>query len=192
MFKLSRYTIVLGLALGLSSCGSLQKTSRGNSEKSDPPKFEHELLKNSKKRETKSSAQSEKSAASTSSSEYQDDLQAFIDDWYGTPHRMGGMTKHGVDCSGFVIIAYQEVFKRAFKGRRAEEIFGEMKALDQEELEYGDLVFFKVRGRRIDHVGIYIGQGQFAHASSSKGVMISLLSNSYWSKRFFKGGRYKS
>lgn len=192
MFKLSRYALILGLILGLSACGSMRKTSSGSSKKSSTPSFEHELLKDSKKRETKPSAKSEKTEEPSPSSDYEKDLQAFIDDWYGTPHRMGGMTKSGVDCSGFVIIAYQEVFNREFKSRRAEDIFAEMEALDQEDLEYGDLVFFKVRGRRIDHVGIYIGQGQFAHTSSSKGVMISLLSNSYWSKRFFKGGRYKS
>lgn len=192
MFKLSRYALLISLAIGLSACGSRPKGSAESSKKSSSPKFEHELLKDTKKRASKPSAKSEKEVESEPVADHQEDLQAFVDDWYGTPHRMGGSTKSGVDCSGFVIIAYQEVFNRSLKSRRAEDIFSEMQALELEDLEYGDLVFFKVRGRRIDHVGIYIGQGQFAHASSSQGVMISLLSNAYWSKRFFKGGRYKS
>lgn len=118
-------------------------------------------------------------------------MDAFIDDWYGTPHRMGGMTKKGVDCSGFVIIAYREVLGKEFKGRRAEDLFGEMQALSIDDLEYGDLVFFKIRGRRIDHVGIYLDDLKFVHTSSSRGVMVSSLTNVYWQKRFFKGGRHR-
>ncbi len=119
-------------------------------------------------------------------------LDDFIDDWYGTPHKMGGMSKKGVDCSGFVIIAYREIFEREFEGRRAEDLFAEMEAIELSELKYGDLVFFKVKGRRIDHVGIYLGDLKFVHTSSSRGVMVSALSNSYWQKRFFRGGRYKN
>lgn len=191
MQKLYKYPVLGFLILGLSACGGLKQTNRPKDSTSSKPSFEHELL-NEDPSAPEAGASEKEERPSEENKALQGDLEAFIDDWYGTPHRMGGMTKSGVDCSGFVIIAYQEVFQREFRGRRAEDIFSEMKALDQDELEFGDLVFFKVRGRRIDHVGIYIGDGQFAHTSSSRGVMISKLSNSYWSKRFFKGGRYRA
>ena len=190
-WRYSKYILALSFILLLSSCGSLQRSPAKSKPKS-APQFEHEILNSKKDKTTKPKSNSEEIEEAPALDAKEKDLESFIDDWYGTPHRMGGMTKKGVDCSGFVIIAYQEVFKREFQGRRAEDIFSEMEALYQDELEFGDLVFFKVRGRRIDHVGIYLGDDQFAHTSSSRGVMISSLTNSYWSKRFFKGGRYKA
>ncbi|WP_421752737.1 C40 family peptidase [Croceimicrobium sp.] len=194
IWRYSKYLLALSLVLLLSSCGSLKRSPAKPKAKSGP-QFEHEILNSKKDRSTKAKNKTEDKEENEAKESAVDvkvsDLESFIDDWYGTPHRMGGMTKKGVDCSGFVIIAYQEVFNREFQGRRAEDIFSEMKAVDQDELQFGDLVFFKVRGRRIDHVGIYLGDDQFAHTSSSRGVMISSLTNVYWSKRFFKGGRYQ-
>jgi lipoprotein Spr len=165
-----------------SSCSLFETSPKSNT----APQVEHELLKGKVPTNKKPSMGSLKQTADEGA------LESFIDEWYGTPHRLGGMTKKGVDCSGFVILAYRDVFNKTFRGRRAEDLVGEMQALDQSELEYGDLVFFKVRGRRIDHVGIYLGDRKFAHTSASRGVMTSSLDNSYWSKRYFKGGRYKS
>lgn len=120
-----------------------------------------------------------------------DNLLAFVGDWEGTPHRLGGNTQKGVDCSGFVIQAYLQVYNISFLGRRAEDLFGETDPIKRDDLQQGDLVFFKINGRRIDHVGIYIKDGDFAHASSSRGVMISNLNEAYYDKRFFMGGRKK-
>ncbi|MGB0979912.1 MAG: C40 family peptidase, partial [Croceimicrobium sp.] len=185
------YLCLLSLILLLGSCAMLKDKAPAKRKKS--PSFDHEILKDENKRANHDDA--DESSSNRSDREFETAstaLEDFIEDWYGTPHRMGGMTKSGVDCSGFVIIAYREVFGRNFKGRRAEDLFSEMKALIRSDLEYGDLVFFKVRGHRIDHVGIYLKNGDFAHTSSSRGVMISNLSNVYWNKRFFKGARFKS
>lgn len=184
--KVIHGALVLLLILGLSACKALREMP--SKSRDQEPHFEHEALEKDKKPSSENHSRAEKS---TEISKSNGALEAFIEDWYGTPHRMGGMTKKGVDCSGFVIIAYQEVFKLRFKGRRAEDIFSEMKPVKRANLKYGDLVFFKVGGRRIDHVGIYLQDGDFAHTSSSRGVMISNLSNTYWTKRFFKGGRYQ-
>lgn len=187
LLTLSLYILIL------SSCGSARKglfSTKDDHPGNKKPKFEYEDLENDRPSRKPAPVESDKEAEDRP--EKTTVLEDFIDDWYGTPHRMGGMTKKGVDCSGFVIIAYEEVFGLEFKGRRAEDIFAEMEALSLEELEYGDLVFFKVRGRRIDHVGIYLEDLKFAHTSSSRGVMISSLSNPYWQKRFFKGGRHKN
>lgn len=179
-----RIVLSFALCLSLASCGIFKDKPQSGS--SSGPQFEHEVFGD---QPGNPAARSEQN--SPLSLQSNGELEAFIQDWYGTPHRMGGMTKNGVDCSGFVIIAYREVFGRSFKGRRAEDLFSEMEVIDQDELSYGDLVFFKVRGRRIDHVGIYLQNGAFAHTSSSKGVMISKLSNTYWSKRYFKAAAYK-
>lgn len=186
--------LLAALVISLSACKALREMPSKTREydRKRNPQFEHEVLEDKEQSSSATEEGDSEVPSSTIASEYSGKLESFIDDWYGTPHRMGGMTQKGVDCSGFVIIAYREVFNREFQGRRAEDLFSEMKALDRDELEYGDLVFFKVRGRRIDHVGIYLGKGDFAHTSSSRGVMISNLSNVYWSKRYFKGARYKS
>jgi lipoprotein Spr len=61
--------------------------------------------------------------------------------------------------------------------------------LNKEELKEGDLVFFKINSRAISHVGVYLGDNKFAHASSSRGVMISNLNEPYWRRYYYKGGR---
>lgn len=181
--------LICSLALSLSSCALFKE--KPGSKRPEAPAFEHEALKGPSKASQEAPFSTTETKEVTIPQKEEGALESFIEEWYGTPHRMGGMTKKGVDCSGFVIISYREVFDRNFQGRRAEDLFSEMEVIDEEELNYGDLVFFKVRGRRIDHVGIYLQNGDFAHTSSSKGVMISNLSNSYWSKRFFKAARYK-
>lgn len=189
--------LILALMLGLTSCKALQESRKSVPE--DGPKFEHGLFgdkeekvkKPKRAEETKAREERDLSEGKKERKEKKD-LAVFVEEWYGTPHRMGGTTKNGVDCSGFVIVAYREVFEKEFSGRRAEDIFAEVDPIRWEEMEHGDLVFFKVKGRRIDHVGIYLGDGKFAHTSSSRGVMISELSNPYWSKRFFKAGRQAS
>ena len=186
-------SLILLLLLSFASCKSLQRPPRANG--SSSPKVEHDLLqgKDDHRNTHERTREDTKVTSRTKITKRKEkDLMDFIEEWYGTPHRMGGTTKKGVDCSGFVIVAYREVFKREFRGRRAEDLFAEMERVKWDDLEYGDLVFFKVKGRRIDHVGIYVGDGNFAHTSASRGVMISALNNPYWSKRYFKAGRYKS
>ena len=187
-------TALLLITLSLTACKSWQKSSP--SSQANGPKIEHELLKGESKRGSRQKGERKAKGRdgqrpSALSEKEEKELMSFIKDWYGAPHKMGGTTKSGVDCSGFVIVAYREVFKKSFKGRRAEDIFDELAIVKWENLQFGDLVFFKVKGRRIDHVGIYVGDGDFVHTSSSRGVMISALNNPYWSKRYFNAGRAK-
>ena len=120
------------------------------------------------------------------------DLYEYIESWMGVPHRMGGSTKKGVDCSGLVCKIYEEVYNSPLQGRRAEDIYAESTPIEKQDLQEGDFVFFRINGRRIDHVGIYLKDGNFVHTSSSKGVMVSNLSEAYWQKRYFRGGRKAS
>ncbi len=107
-----------------------------------------------------------------------------------TPYKYGGNSKNGIDCSAFT----QTVFKNCFNItllRSARDQYTQGLIVDDKDgLKMGDLVFFNTRRRvRPGHVGIYIGDNLFAHASSSYGVRISSLEEDYYSKRFMGGRR---
>ena len=111
-----------------------------------------------------------------------------IEAWMGTPYKYGGTTKEGVDCSAFVGHIYQEVYQRRLH-RVANDMQQDARLITKSELREGDIVFFTNSKGRVSHVGIYLKDGLFVHSSTSRGVIISRLDDSYWSKHFYKGGR---
>ncbi|MBK0381448.1 C40 family peptidase [Pedobacter sp. SD-b] len=115
-------------------------------------------------------------------------MYQFIYDWLGTPYHLGGDTKKGIDCSGFAYKLYDKTFNTII-GSNARNIFSMVNPINKNDLKEGDLVFFKIHSKSISHVGVYIGDNKFAHASSSRGVMISNLNEAYWQRYFYKGGR---
>jgi lipoprotein Spr len=115
-------------------------------------------------------------------------LYQFVYDWIGTPYRLGGDNKKGVDCSKFAYQLYDKVFNTVI-GSNSRNIFSMVNPVNKEELQEGDFVFFKIKSRSISHIGVYIGDNKFAHASSSRGVMISNLNEPYWQRYYYKGGR---
>lgn len=115
-------------------------------------------------------------------------LYKFIYEWIGTPYRFGGNTSKGIDCSAFTKAIYDKVFNTTIL-RNSRDIFTMVDPLSKDELKEGDLVFFKIKSRRITHIGIYLGDDRFAHASSTRGVVISNLNEPYYSRYFYKGGR---
>lgn len=115
-------------------------------------------------------------------------LYAFIEEWYGVPYRLGGESKKGVDCSAFVKRLFEEVYGQHLL-RTAAQQYATAVPIIRTELREGDLVFFKIRTRRISHVGVYLQDGEFVHASLSQGVMISKLNNPYWTRYFAGAGR---
>lgn len=116
------------------------------------------------------------------------ELYAFIDDWLGVKYKYGGTTKNGVDCSGFTNLLYNNVFKKELP-RSSSDIAAVAKSVAKKELSEGDFVFFSIRSNKVDHVGIYLANNRFVHASTSKGVIISSLEHPYYAKHFKKGGR---
>ncbi|UYQ95902.1 C40 family peptidase [Chitinophaga horti] len=113
----------------------------------------------------------------------------FIEEWWGTPYRMGGNTRSGIDCSHFATNMLLEVFKAGISYGNSADLYNQSRKLSRKELQYGDLVFFKINRKSVSHVGVYLENDRFVHASVSSGVMISTLNEDYWKKYFIGGGR---
>ncbi len=118
-------------------------------------------------------------------------LYEAISGWLGTRYCYAGNSKYGIDCSGFVNELYKIAFDLELSGSSG-DLFKQVKPLKKSELREGDLVFFKIRKKRISHVGIYLGNNKFAHASVKVGVTIDDLDEPYYKKYFYRGGRVKS
>jgi cell wall-associated NlpC family hydrolase len=113
-------------------------------------------------------------------------LLAQYQEWKGTRYRMGGLSKTGVDCSGFVLLAFRHQFGIELpRSTREQNTLGQ--DIKRDQLIIGDLVFF--RTGRNNHVGIYLGEEQFLHASTRAGVKISKLSEPYWKRNYWKAKR---
>ncbi len=108
-------------------------------------------------------------------------------DWEGTPHRIGGFDRRGIDCSGLVVRIYDDIF-----GYRLPRTTGALaragRPANRQALVAGDLVLFRIAARK-QHVGIYLGQEEFVHASATRGVMISRLNENYWRRTFWTARR---
>ena len=117
----------------------------------------------------------------------QKQLEAEYLRWRGTRHRLGGTSRSGVDCSGFVKAVYKNVFKMDLpRTTKAQATLG--RPVNKSDLQAGDLVFFKPPSYP-RHVGIYLSNTEFVHASKTKGVTISRMDPYYWDKYFWKARR---
>jgi cell wall-associated NlpC family hydrolase len=114
------------------------------------------------------------------------DLLKKIDEWYGTRYCMGGTTSRCIDCSAFMQILFGSVYGVSLP-RTAREQYKISTRISRTELKEGDMVFFNTRGG-VSHVGFYLQNNKFVHASTS-GVMISDLFDPYYLRRFVGVGR---
>lgn len=106
----------------------------------------------------------------------------------GTRYRYGGMSRNGMDCSGFTSLVFQSMGVRLPRTSAQQATVGT--PVSRNDLRAGDLVFFNTRGRRISHVGIYVGGGKFVHASSARGnVRVDSMADGYYNRRFVTARR---
>jgi len=117
------------------------------------------------------------------------ELNDQLGNWRGTPYRYGGMSRNGVDCSGFVYLTFRDKFSLQLpRTTVAQSDIGTR--ISKDDLLPGDLVFFKTGGGENGlHVGIYDTDNAFIHASPSQGVIRSSLDTVYWRKVFWQARR---
>ena len=119
------------------------------------------------------------------------ELYSFILEWYGTPYQFGGQTMKGIDCSGFANVLYKDVYKIQLP-RSSKDIAENIKRKYTDELKEGDLVFFSFgKSGEVNHVGVYLHNNRFVHASTSKGVIISDLTEPWYGNYLVKCGSFK-
>lgn len=111
--------------------------------------------------------------------------------WLGVPYRGGGNSKRGVDCSGLTSAIYKKVYRKNLERNSDDQRKKNCRKVKKGNLREGDLVFFHNgrKKKRATHVGIYLKDRKFIHASTSQGVIISQLDEEYWDKHWLSGGR---
>ncbi|MFK8019028.1 MAG: C40 family peptidase [Pseudomonadales bacterium] len=114
-------------------------------------------------------------------------LYAQLNEWRGTPYLLGGNNRRGIDCSGFVQRTFADRFERQLP-RTTQLLAKQGRKIASNELQAGDLVFFKT-GRGVRHVGVFISEGNFVHASKSAGVTLSNIENQYWKQHYWQSRR---
>ncbi|GIP24638.1 MULTISPECIES: C40 family peptidase [Paenibacillus] len=117
-------------------------------------------------------------------------LDKVVDKVIGTEYKSGGTSTNGFDCSGFTQYVFNKLGIDLPHQSGSQYKMG--KAVPKDELKAGDLVFFNTLGNGVSHVGVYVGDGKFAHASSKRGVTISKLSDSYYTNRYVGAKRIMS
>lgn len=177
----------------LIGCSGSQPRFRSNSTKTDTEekflkeyRFSSDVIKEETKEDDKkvdiSSLKKEISKNNLNSST-RDKLLLEVMNMMGTPYSRGGRDQKGIDCSGFTKKIFYNTFGIELPPTTAEQ-FETGRNVSYSDLEFGDLVFFNTTGKNPSHVGIYLGDKLFAHASLSFGVTISSLESSYYKKKY--------
>lgn len=202
--------VIVIFSIVVTSCGAVVSTSQAKTNSYVPLERSYytqssiinkQLFTENKSAEVKSvKIQSEKTALEELNEIHTMTMNSFVfqmlseaESYLGVPYRYGGTTRRGIDCSAFVQRVF-EIFDHELPRVSAAQA-KEGHSVTKNELRAGDLVFFATSGRgRVSHVGIVHnvsdqGDIEFIHASSSQGVTVTPLSNSYWSKRYLYAKR---
>ncbi|RYD75757.1 MAG: NlpC/P60 family protein [Sphingobacteriales bacterium] len=181
-FSVTLYMGLLMMMLLITSCGSTRKGNKSAEENKyiENRKKDKALIEKYEKLiETKIDAEK--------------DLELFrsVDNWLGVPYKYAGSNSNGTDCSGLAYNLYLEVYNLKLP-RSSDEQYQIINKLKQKNLEAGNLVFFKTeKGKKVSHVGVYLGNNKFIHSSTSKGVRIDDLRDKYYVETYVGGGKPK-
>lgn len=113
-----------------------------------------------------------------------------VNSWLGVPYKYGGNDRKGIDCSAFVATIYKKVYGRSLH-RTANDMLQDVRLVPTSDIAEGDILFFTNSKGKVSHVGIYLKDGLFAHSSTSAGVCVSRIDDTYWKKHLYRGGRVK-
>ncbi|WAC39754.1 C40 family peptidase [Pedobacter sp. SL55] len=114
-------------------------------------------------------------------------LYRFINNWTGVRYKLGGLDKSGIDCSGFALLLQRDIYGKSLP-RRSRDQAEAVRKKSLGNLKEGDLIFFSFGGREVDHVGIYLNNDFFVHASTSRGVIVDDLTLPVYQKAIVKTG----
>ncbi|NDV68400.1 C40 family peptidase [Dysgonomonas sp. 25] len=175
---LLKILLFFSIVVSLASCRSVQT---GNPNLYDPVQVSHLSqklgipLKNTNKDDDKNMK-----------------LYAECSLWMGVKYRYGGTTKRGVDCSGLALNIYKNAYGKSIP-RSTTDLSAKVKTISKGSLYAGDLVFFATTNnkKKPTHVGIYLKDGYFIHASTSRGVVVNHLDENYYKKNWLKAGRIR-
>ncbi|WP_317930244.1 NlpC/P60 family protein [Halioxenophilus sp. WMMB6] len=177
----SLFPPLLGLLLALAGCASSPPPQVGTSPAAAPS-----ATTDSSATTASSPVVAEPQQAQRLEEIQRQQLLDHFQQWRGTPYRYGGLSQQGVDCSGFVFITFQKVFAQTLP-RTTQALTTTGQAVPLAQAKVGDLLIFHT-GNKQRHVGIYIGNNQFIHASTSQGVITSSLTTHYW-RSAYRGTR---
>lgn len=184
MKNLFTYFFLIFLSIYIQSCKHHQTITKTDTKTDTKPKETTNTKSTSlKKQYAEKLGVSEKSISNTK-------LYEYINEWLGVPYKYAGKDKKGIDCSGLTSNLYYNVYKKTISPS-TKALIEEVTKIKQSELKEGDLVFFNIESTKPTHVGVYLQNNKFVHASSKKGVMISDLNEPYFKKYFMTGGRVK-
>lgn len=176
MIRIQMVLLMLLAGVAIGACGVVPRSS-------SPP----QTVDTGSSPPLAASEPQEEATTASSLEEVKTSLMQAYRDWEGTPYKLGGASPSGVDCSRFVHIVFDDYFDIELPtNTRTQLNAGD--GIRRAGIRTGDLVFFKT-GRKTLHVGIAVNRGEFLHASTSSGVMISKLGNSYWRNRFLSARR---
>lgn len=185
------YIFILLVIIYLSSCLSSNKNNSNTQEKSSKTSQNKDFSHNNLVKKQYQKYEQFFDVKLTGNEDLE--LLKAMSEWLGTPYQYASHSKSGTDCSGFVYEIYKEVYDYTLN-RSSHDMLLNVDTIPASELKFGDILFFISfeTGEGIGHVGIYIADGKFIHASSGKnsGVIISSISESkHYKNRFYCGGR---
>ncbi len=163
-FKHHLLLVLLTSAVVLSSCGARRHTVKSNTVAAGAA----DAMANLKSKE----------------------LYRFITEWTGVRYQFGGLDKRGIDCSGFALLLERDIYGRQLP-RVSRDQAEVIKDKDASHLKEGDLIFFSFSGKGIDHVGVYLNDDYFVHASTTRGVVVDNLKLPAYQHAFVKAGTIK-
>ena len=194
-------TLFVSMVLLMASCVPVNKALNGSSSRPNhsQPRTNNSSRTNSTARSNSNRSNTSSTASSTTANSVYDQSKQYLRQqgstltdycvsWVGTPHVLGGKSRQGTDCSGFVYNVYKDVYDIELP-RRSQDMEKEVDILSSKnKLREGDLVFFGKSN--VNHVGIFLNEDNFIHASTSKGVIVSSLEEKYWKNNFRSCGHH--